>query len=169
MTNHIDIVFDGPPSAEAPRFVEVENAEGKSIGFGEWIERADGFWCLRIPYPVESTMTAYVAWTNTDLTEGKGRGVPLAICKTEATARRLGRKQNVQGCDCEVTPILLYRLPTGNSWPPIHWYGPIYLRYPSKEDEAEQARLDKRAAAIERAKAAGLSEHDLAILMGERA
>lgn len=42
----IQIVFDGPPSHKGPRFVEVENAEGKSINAGAWIERPDGYWAL---------------------------------------------------------------------------------------------------------------------------
>ncbi len=45
----VDIVFDGPPGAVPGRFVEVENAEGRSISLGEWIERPDGYWVLRIP------------------------------------------------------------------------------------------------------------------------
>ncbi len=45
---YIDIVFDGPPSHESGRFVEVENEQGKSIRFGEWVERKDGYWALRI-------------------------------------------------------------------------------------------------------------------------
>jgi len=44
----IDIVFDGPPGPESGRFVEVENTEGRSIKFGEWVHRADGYWVLRI-------------------------------------------------------------------------------------------------------------------------
>lgn len=44
----VDIVFDGPPSHIAGRFVEVENEKGASIRFGEWVERPDGFWALRI-------------------------------------------------------------------------------------------------------------------------
>ena len=44
----IDIVFDGPPGPESGRFVEVENAEGHSIKFGEWVKRADGYWVFRI-------------------------------------------------------------------------------------------------------------------------
>lgn len=47
-TSAINIIFDGPPSPESGRFVEVENDEGKSISIGEWIEREDGFWALRI-------------------------------------------------------------------------------------------------------------------------
>lgn len=46
----VDIVFDGPPSHESGRFVEVENTEtGESINYGEWIERDDGYWVLRMP------------------------------------------------------------------------------------------------------------------------
>lgn len=48
---YIDIVFDGPPSHESGRFVEVENEKEASIGIGEWIDRKNGLWALRIPYP----------------------------------------------------------------------------------------------------------------------
>lgn len=44
----IDFVFDGPPGPESPGFVEVENEDGKSVSVGEWVEREDGYWCLRI-------------------------------------------------------------------------------------------------------------------------
>lgn len=50
MERTIDIVFDGPPSHEAPRFVEVER-DGQSIRLGEWVRREDGHWALRIPDP----------------------------------------------------------------------------------------------------------------------
>jgi hypothetical protein len=43
---HIDIVFDGTiPNA---RFIEIEDENGKSIEFGEWIDRGNGTWALRI-------------------------------------------------------------------------------------------------------------------------
>lgn len=45
---YIDIVFDGPPSHESGRFVEVENPLGHSINAGEWIDRGNGLWALRI-------------------------------------------------------------------------------------------------------------------------
>lgn len=44
----INIIFDGPPSAVAGRFVEVETDDGRSLNAGEWIERPDGLWALRI-------------------------------------------------------------------------------------------------------------------------
>ena len=47
MTKYLDIVFDGPPSHESGRFVEVENDKGESVKFGEWVHRPDGFWVLR--------------------------------------------------------------------------------------------------------------------------
>ena len=53
MTDHefIRIVFDGPPSHESGRFIEVETEHGNSISFGEWIEGEDGFWYLQFPNP----------------------------------------------------------------------------------------------------------------------
>lgn len=38
----IKIVFDNPPSPGGARFVEVEDADGKSIDPGEWVKRPDG-------------------------------------------------------------------------------------------------------------------------------
>ncbi|AEQ20955.1 hypothetical protein E3_0420 [Rhodococcus phage E3] len=45
---YIDIVFDGPPTHESGRFIEVEDETGASISFGEWVDRGDGTWALRI-------------------------------------------------------------------------------------------------------------------------
>ena len=39
----LHFVFDGLPSHEGPRFIEVETPDGKSINAGEWRERPDGF------------------------------------------------------------------------------------------------------------------------------
>lgn len=47
-SDYVDIVFDGPPAAEAGRFVEVEDSQGRGIKFGEWLQRPDGYWVLRI-------------------------------------------------------------------------------------------------------------------------
>lgn len=49
MPEAIDIVFTAPPGpANECVFVEVEQ-DGRSIDIGEWIERPDGLWALRIP------------------------------------------------------------------------------------------------------------------------
>ncbi|MDD2878715.1 MAG: hypothetical protein PHZ23_15970 [Acidiphilium sp.] len=42
------IVFDGPPGPKSGRFVEVEDANGTSFNAGEWHERPDGLWELRL-------------------------------------------------------------------------------------------------------------------------
>ena len=47
----VDIVFDGPPDHDAPRFLEVESPPGTSIRFGEWVHRDDGYWVLRFSRP----------------------------------------------------------------------------------------------------------------------
>lgn len=47
-TQTLDIVFDGPPSHESGRFVGVEDADGKSVSLGEWMDRGDGYWALRV-------------------------------------------------------------------------------------------------------------------------
>jgi hypothetical protein len=47
----IDVVFDGPPGPDGPRFVEVETPDGKSARRGEWLQREDGYWVLRIEDP----------------------------------------------------------------------------------------------------------------------
>jgi hypothetical protein len=48
---HIDIVFDREPGPVAPRFVEAEDANGRSIKVGDWVQRDDGYWALRLPDP----------------------------------------------------------------------------------------------------------------------
>ena len=42
-------MFTGPPGPDAPRFVEVEDDQRRSIKYGEWVERDDDVWVLRIP------------------------------------------------------------------------------------------------------------------------
>ena len=74
MSKYIDIVFDGPPSHESGRFVEVEDDSGTSIKFGEWVERPDGYWVLRIPSTtelearIEAIRGLPEKWRNTDAT-----------------------------------------------------------------------------------------------------
>ena len=58
MKQAINIIFDGPPTHESEKFVEVETDDGKSINAGEWVEREDGLWALRITeLPKENTNT----------------------------------------------------------------------------------------------------------------
>jgi hypothetical protein len=49
MNGCVDIVFTSPPGPKAPRLVEVEDDQRRSIRYGQWVERDDGAWVLRIP------------------------------------------------------------------------------------------------------------------------
>ena len=80
-----------------------------------------------------TTMTGYVVWTNTDLTEGRGSEYPLAICKTLSTAKRLAKDKYVMGTDCSITETTLYRIrDEHHSYD--RWFGPVRIIEPSKED-----------------------------------
>ena len=48
MSEFMDIVFDRGPGPIPPQFVEIENDERNSIRFGEWVQRDDFWWVLRI-------------------------------------------------------------------------------------------------------------------------
>lgn len=45
----VDIVFDAMPGPHGAQFIEVEDAAGKSLRYGEWLYRPDGAVALRIP------------------------------------------------------------------------------------------------------------------------
>lgn len=106
---------------------------------------------------IEKTIPGFVAWTNTDCTEGRGWKVPLAICETMATAIRLGRRGSVQGSDCEIGEVDLYKI---NGL----WYGPVQIHGTSPTDKAEQVKLDARKAALDKARAAGLTDDEIKAL-----
>ena len=104
--------------------------------------------------------TVWVAYTNTDITQGSGYDVPIAVCTTEATATRMARKKYVQGSDGPVRMMELRKIEG-------RWYAPsaaINVLEPSKEDIAVQATMDAKRLAVEKAKSAGLTNADLLAL-----
>jgi hypothetical protein len=168
----LHIVFTGPPGPEGGKFVEVETPDGRSANVGEWHDRADGLVELRIPVPssplVIDSKPVFVAWTNTDCTEGRGQQVPLAVCEAEATALRKGHRGSVQGSDCSITKSIAVRVEGQTGW-----FAPARIHAPTREDEGVERSLEaKRAAAqakreaIERARAAGMSDADIKLLEG---
>lgn len=106
-------------------------------------------------------LTLWAVYTNDDLTEGRGRQFVKHFCKTQATANRLAKRGYVQGTDCPVEPVeaLLvegkYFLPTSM----------LNIVPPSPEDEAKQRLIDARKLALEKAKALGLSDDEIAALV----
>ena len=108
--------------------------------------------------------TVWVAYTNTDCTEGRGRDVPIAVCAAEATAIRLAKKKYVQGSDGPVRTVDLVKIDG-------KWYAPgtlVDVVEPTREDIAAQTAIDAKRDAIEKAKAAGLTDADL-LALGLRA
>ena len=110
------------------------------------------------------TEDIFVNWRNTDLTEGRGSQYPYVICKYESTANRLAKGMGVQGCDAEVRKGKAYLIDGV-------WYMPGSIDYGTKEDEAEEKKIQEKRltqmkfdAAIAKAKAAGLSEEDMKAL-----
>ena len=104
--------------------------------------------------------TIWVAFSNTDCNEGRGYDYPVAVCTTEATARRLARKQYIQGSDGPVREMVMVKIDG-------EWFAPreaIYLYEPTREDIASQVTIDAKRAALVRAVAAGLSDDDLKAL-----
>lgn len=105
-------------------------------------------------------LTLWAVYTNDDLTEGRGRQFVKHFCKTQATANRLGKRGYVQGTDCPVEPVEAiclegkYFLPTSM----------LNIVQPTAEDDAAQRRLDARKLALEKAKALGLSDEEIAAL-----
>lgn len=96
--------------------------------------------------------TVWVAYTNTDCSEGRGLDVSIAMCFAEATALRLARKQYVQGSDGPVRTKEVVQIDG-------KWYelsGEVNVIEPSREDVTAQAAIDAKREAM--AKVAGMPD-----------
>lgn len=107
----------------------------------------------------------YAVWTNTDLTEGRGREFIQYHCEKQATANRLAKKNYVMGTDSRVTTEKMFYV-NGRWYAP----GPCIIP-PTDADNAEEHRLEQerkaaeaKAKALAKAKELGLTEADLAAL-----
>lgn len=108
------------------------------------------------------TQTLWAVKTNTDLTEGRGRQHVKHFCRTRATALRLARNGYVQGTDCPVDQVEVICL-DGKYVLPLSL---IQVVEPTKEDEATEALLIERQRALEKARAAGLTDAEIKLLGG---
>ncbi len=104
-----------------------------------------------------NTQTVWVAYTNSDCTEGRGCDVPIAVCASEATAIRLARKRYVQGSDGPVRKLELVSI-DGKWFAP---YDAVHVVEPTREDIKAQDRIDTKRKALEKARAAGLTEYSV--------
>ncbi len=110
---------------------------------------------------ITETRTVWVAYTNTDCTEGRGYQVPLAVCESEATARRIGKGRFVMGADCPVETATAVRVDRGP------WLVPGFIQPASEKDKAAQAVIDSQRSIVERAKALGLTEEEIKSLRSQ--
>lgn len=88
------------------------------------------------------------------------KDIPGEVCETEVTAQRLAKAQRTPIDTRVVKPMKLLNIRE-------HWYVPIEaikLIEPTKEDYAEQRAITARLKAVEKAKAAGLTDDDLRAL-----
>lgn len=111
-----------------------------------------------------SDLTLWAVYTNSDLTEGRGREYVKHFCKTKATAMRLAQRGYVQGTDCPVKPVLVLELDGKHVLPTSL----INIVYPTAEDEATDARMVAAQKVLERARAAGLTDEDIKLLGSQR-
>lgn len=101
--------------------------------------------------------TVWVAYTNSDLTEGRGRPIPHAVCELKITAERLAKKIGPMGSDGEVRESSV-----------LEHEGRLYVPYelarittPSAEDLKRQAALTAHEEAVKKALGAGLTQADI--------
>lgn len=101
----------------------------------------------------------FIAWTNTDLTEGRGYLVPIAICEIRSTAVRIAKGAGVMGSNGDVStfPAIFH---AGS------WCAPFQMVAPTEHDKKSQIIADARDAALRKARDAGLSDEDIRALLG---
>lgn len=91
-----------------------------------------------MPSTYAETKTAWVAYTNTDLNDGCGIDVPIAVCEMQETAQRLAQEKYVQGTNGPVRPITLAKVDG-------KWYAlgnAVSVVPPAAEDIAAQIDAD---------------------------
>ena len=96
----------------------------------------------------------WVVWTNTDLTEGRGRQIPLVSCKVKATADRCSKNKGVMGSDATVKK--------GKA---INYKGNFYImgsiQNPTDNDMAAELKRQEKERALSKAKSLGLSDKEI--------
>jgi uncharacterized protein (DUF2126 family) len=108
---------------------------------------------------IQEHKKVWVAWTNTDCTEGRGKEVVEYVCETEATARRLGKQRYIQGTNCPISESIAVKVNN-------KWLIDGSIQVATTADVLMQNKLDKHKMVLEKARAAGLTDEDIASLKG---
>jgi hypothetical protein len=113
-----------------------------------------------------NTKELWIVWTNTDLTEGRGREYAAAYCELEATAIRLSKGRYVHGTNCRITKETAY---VGDDFK-IYAPGPLITTPTTEDKKAEEfliknrLKAEQKEKALERAKKLGLTEEEIEAL-----
>lgn len=107
---------------------------------------------------IQDSKTVWVAWSNTDRTEGRGRQYPAHVAASREAAIRLGLNGGVQGSNCEVSQAVAVRI--NNTW-----LVPGVIEPESAEDAKRRSVREAKEAVMAKAKEAGLTDEDIALLV----
>jgi hypothetical protein len=107
---------------------------------------------------IEATKAVWIAWTNADLTEGRGSPSPLFVCASRTTAERLGRGKGVHGSDCQVKPSVAYNIAG-------LWVAQCRLETLSLADTQQDTLIAAKEAIRSKMLQAGITEAEMAVLL----
>lgn len=108
-------------------------------------------------------MKERIIWTvttNTDLTEGRGTEYVKHFCRLESTAIRLARRGYVQDMDCPVSKVTIAEEDGKVTVP--SWF--IRVLEPTQDDERQEQHRLKVREVLDKAKASGLTDDEIALL-----
>lgn len=105
----------------------------------------------------------WVAFTNTDINEGRGTDIPHAVGELEATAIRKARNIYVQGTNGPVKKFEVVDV-AGVPHIPLEC---VHVLPPIPDDLPEQATIDQRRGVLQRLKALGAADVDIDFLKAE--
>lgn len=108
---------------------------------------------------IEKSKSVWVVYTNTDCTEGRGYDFPLYVCESEAAAMRLAKRGYIQGSDAPVKECTAFMI-NGS------WLAPVRIEVSTVEDDRNQIVINARKEALRKARDAGLSDDEIALLGG---
>ena len=109
---------------------------------------------------VQEVKTVWVAWKNSDGTEGRGFPVIHCVADNYHTAYRMGLRQNVMGSPCDVKESVAVKIND-------QWLAPQTIHKETIEDRKKREADEAKMSARERAISLGLTESDLKLLEGK--
>ncbi len=134
--------------------LEDEELKNKAVGVADRLKGQD----------IRGMKVVYGVYSNTDLTEGRGRENLIRLAETKSTAIRLAKKKGVMGSDGHVRPVVLFKIL--NTWYKPTSTGDSYydVERPTEADVHAEKRRQEHQKAIEAAKAAGLTDEHIKAL-----